>query len=393
LSDVLALGGRSTCVRDHNVARCWGENNFGQLGNNINVGTVAPNSTPTLVASIDLGIVRQVAVGRAFSCALRDDGRLLCWGENGSGQLGNNTNVGTGASNPAPTLVDNTNLGVVRQLTLGSEHICALRDDGRVFCWGENDFGQLGNNTNVGTEEPNPAPTLVDNTNLGVVRQLALGRRHACALRDDGRVLCWGLNDSGQLGTNTNVGTDAPNPTPTLVDSTDLGVVRQLALGDQHTCALRDDGRVLCWGLNDSGQLGHNTNVGTSASNPTPTLVASTDLGVVRQLALGDDHTCALRDDGRVLCWGLNDFGQLGNNTNLGTVAPNVTPTLVDSTDLGVVRQLALGVFHTCVLRDDGRVLCWGLNASGQLGTNTNVGTNNPNPAPLLVEGLPLLLP
>jgi alpha-tubulin suppressor-like RCC1 family protein len=113
----------------------------------------------------------------------------------------------------------------------------------------------------------------------------------------------------------------------------------------------------------------------------------------VRQLALGDQHTCALRDDGRVLCWGLNDSGQLGHNTNVGTVAPNVTPTLVDSTDLGVVRQLALGVFHTCVLRDDGRVLCWGLNASGQLGTNTNVGTNNPNPAPLLVEGLPLLLP
>jgi alpha-tubulin suppressor-like RCC1 family protein len=207
-------------------------------------------------------------------------------------------------------------------------------------------------------------------------------------------VLCWGSNYASQLGTNTNAGTDNPNPTPTLVDNTVLGVVRQLALGRAHTCALRDDGRVLCWGLNYSGQLGTNTNAGTDNPNPTPTLVDNTVLGVVRQLALGSAHTCALRDDGRVLCWGLNHRGQLGNTTNVGTGDPTPVPMLVDNPVLGVVRQLALGENHSCALRDDGRVLCWGSNVYGQLGSNVNVGHGtSANPTPLLVDGLPLLLP
>jgi alpha-tubulin suppressor-like RCC1 family protein len=113
----------------------------------------------------------------------------------------------------------------------------------------------------------------------------------------------------------------------------------------------------------------------------------------VLQPALGAAHSCALRDDGRVLCWGINNYGQLGTSANNGTNTPNPVPVLVDNTALGVVNQLALGFRHSCALRDDGRVLCWGYNNYGQLGTSANSGTSNPNPVPTLVAGLPPLVP
>ncbi|HEU4410862.1 MAG TPA: hypothetical protein VFS43_36755 [Polyangiaceae bacterium] len=297
------MGANHTCVRDHSIAHCWGWNKHGQLGRSENVGDI-PNPTPTLVDDADLGEVRQLALGYYHSCALRRDGRVLCWGSNFVGQLGTATNVGPGAYTPTPTLVDDANLGEVRQLALGDSHSCVLRQDGRVLCWGRNKFGQLGTTTNEDTETPTPVPQVVDDADLGEVRQLALGDSHSCALRRDGRVLCWGSNAFGQLGTATNMGHGAYIRTPTLVNDADLGEVRHLVLGGFHSCVLRQDGRVLCWGRNDSGQLG--TAATAVTGTPTPTLVDDADLSEVQQLALGGFHSCALRQDGRVLCWGRN---------------------------------------------------------------------------------------
>jgi alpha-tubulin suppressor-like RCC1 family protein len=390
---LLAAGEQHTCVRDQGLARCWGGNQYGQLGNSTNNDTDTPNLTPTLIDSAVLTGVLQPALGAIHSCALRDDGRVLCWGHNYSGQLGSSTNNNTDKATPVPALVDDTALGVVKQLALGNSHTCALRDDGRVLCWGLNYFGELGRSTNNNSFDPNSVPAVVDPTSLGVVKQVALGKNHSCALRDDGRVLCWGVNEYGQLGTSANSDTTDPNPVPVLVDHPDLGVVKQLALGGEHSCALRDDGRVLCWGSNVSGQLGSSANSGTLAPTPVPVLVDHPDLGVVTQLALGNSHSCALRDDGRVLCWGSNRHGELGSSANVGNDDPTPVPTLVDDGALGVVTQLALGYHHSCALRDDGLVLCWGVNDYGQLGNRANLGTDNPNPVPALAEGLLPLAP
>jgi alpha-tubulin suppressor-like RCC1 family protein len=387
---LLASGGFHTCVRDQGVARCWGHNQYGQLGITANNGTLNPNPVPALVDSGVLTGVLQPALGDSHSCALRADGRVLCWGQNFYGQLGTSANNGTGAPNPVPALVGEAALGVVRQLALGEVHSCALRTDGRVLCWGQNFYGQLGTSANNGIMTPSPVPALVDDATLGVVKQLALGIAHSCALRDDGRVLCWGFNRYGQLGSSATSGTDTPTPVPTLVDHESLGVVTQLAVGIYHSCALRDDGHVLCWGYNYSGQLGTSVNNGTANPNPVPALVNDVTLSVAKQLALGGYHSCALREDGRVLCWGHNEYGQLGSSAPSN---PNPVPALVDDAALGVVKQLALGIAHSCALRDDGRVLCWGFNRYGQLGSSATSGTNNPTIVPTLVEGLPPLVP
>ncbi len=387
---LVALGGYHTCVRDQGVARCWGHNSAGQLGTNANNGTDTPNPAPVLVDSGVLTGVLQPALGNGHSCALRDDGRILCWGYNQYGQLGTSAN---GGPNPVPALVDNATLGVAKQLALGAFHSCALRDDGRVLCWGHNYSGQLGSSANNSTDTPNPVPALVDNAALGVVKQLAVGGVHSCALRDDGRVLCWGSNIYGQLGNSSTSGSFNANPVPALVDNAALGIVKQLAVSGTHSCALRDDGRVLCWGYNREGQLGNSTTSGNFNANPVPALVDNAALGIVKQLALGSSHSCALRDDGRVFCWGTNHEGQLGNSTTSGSSTPNPVPALVDNATLGIVKQLALGNFHSCALRDDGRVLCWGYNQYGQLGTSATSGTISPNPVPTLVAGLPPLVP
>jgi alpha-tubulin suppressor-like RCC1 family protein len=350
---------------------------------------------PSLVDSGLLNGVRQLAVSGNSNCALRDDGRVLCWGNNGKGALGTNINFNTANPNPVPTLIDNLVLGTVRQLALGSgSHNCALREDGRVLCWGNNYSGQLGIAINVQSTEGYPIPTVVDQDELGVVQQIALGGFHTCALRNDGRVLCWGLNTSGQLGVNTNLGASTANTVPALVDNSALGFVRQLALGSDHSCALRDDGRVLCWGSTLRGKLGNSNNAATDTPDPEPTLIDNSALGIVQQVAVGTDHSCALREDGRVLCWGGNSRGQLGNSVNIGTVTPNPAPTLVDNGELGTVRRLAIGDFHSCALRDDGRVLCWGSNLNGILGSAPNdTGVDSRNPVPTLVGGLPPLAP
>jgi alpha-tubulin suppressor-like RCC1 family protein len=386
---LLAAGGQHTCVRAQGVMRCWGRNADGELGYSVNT---TPNPVPALVDSGVLTGVHQPVLGNGQSCALRDDGRVFCWGTNLYGQLGNSLNVGTSTPNPVPILVDDGTLGVVRQLALGANHSCALRNDGRVLCWGRNNYGQLGIGANIGTNIPNPEPTLIDDSNLGSVRQVALGDLHSCALRDDGRVFCWGANDFGQLGTSVNAGTDNAN-VPILVDDSNLGTVRQLALGSSHSCAIRDDGRVFCWGTNLYGQLGSSVNVGTDNATPVPTPIDNGSLGVARQIGLGSRHSCAVHEDGRLFCWGYNRYGQLGSSVNVDTDNATSTPTLVDLSSLSITRQVALGSRHSCAVRDDGRVFCWGTNLFGQLGNTVNVGTLTANDLPTSVEALPLLAP
>ncbi len=157
------------------------------------------------------------------------------------------------------------------------------------------------------------------------VTQIATGARHTCALLDDSTLTCWGYNIYGQLGNTTNNGTENPNHTPTAVAG--LADVTQVGPGGTQTCALHGEGTVTCWGNNINGQLGNTTNNGTNNANPTPAPVAG--LTDVTQQEGGNYFGCALLDDGVVVCWGLNLYGQLGNTTNSGTLNPNPTPTPV----------------------------------------------------------------
>jgi len=262
-------------------------------------------------------------------------------------------------------------MGVGYPIAAGYFHTCALTAGGGVKCWGGNYFGQLGSSANTGTNNPNPTPI---DTGLSGVVAIAAGDEHTCAVTAAGGVECWGGNYYGQLGSDTNSGTSTPNPTPL---DTGLSGVVAIAAGRFHTCAVTAAGGVKCWGYNDYGQLGSSTNNGTEIANPTP---IDTGLSGIVAIVAGTFHTCALTAAGGVKCWGYNYYGELGSSTN--SVTNNANPTPIDTGLSGIV-AIAAGSYHTCALTTAGGVKCWGHNHYGQLGSSTNNGTETANPTPL----------
>ena len=314
-----------------------------------------------------------ITSGEEHTCAVENDGDVFCWGDNYYGQLGNATNNDTFDPNPTPALV--TLPSAAAAITTGNYHTCAVLTDGTVYCWGYNRYGQLGNATNNNNTIANPTPALV--TLPSAAAAITGGLNHTCAVLTDGTVYCWGWNWYGQLGNATNNGNSDPNPAPALV--TLPSAVTDVTADGAHTCAVLADGDVYCWGLNYHGQLGNATNNGNTNPNPTPALVTLPSAAAA--ITTGNYHTCAVLTNSTVYCWGYNRVGQLGNATNSGTENANPAPALV--TLASAVAAITGGGSHTCAVVTDGDVYCWGKNRYGQLGNDTNSDTNNANPAPL----------
>jgi alpha-tubulin suppressor-like RCC1 family protein len=390
-----ALGTHHSCaLLDDGTVRCWGLNDFGQLGSAANSGTNNPNPAPQPAVNLAGHAAVAVTAGNFHSCALLDDGTVRCWGLNNLGQLGSATNNGTINPNPTPQPAVNLGGRTAVAVTAGNFHSCALLDDASVRCWGHNYYGQLGSATNNGTGNSNPAPQPA--VNLGPGRTavaVTAGNIHSCALLDDGTVRCWGNNASGELGSAANNGTDNPNPTPQ--PAVNLGSRSAVAVSADgaHSCALLDDGTVRCWGNNRYGELGSAANNGTINPNPTPQPAVNLGGRSAVAVTAGEIHSCALLDDGTVRCWGYNYYGELGSATNNATDNPNPTPQ--PAVNLGAGRTAAAvtaGNVYSCALLDDGTVRCWGNNYYGQLGSATNNGTINPNPTPQPAVALPAIL-
>jgi len=336
----LVAGGYHTCVITGNGGvLCWGDNGGGQLGDN----TIISRTTPVAVSGLDSGVIA-LAAGDYHTCALTSAGAVQCWGYNAYGQLGDNTTT----DRLIPVAVSGLTSGVTA-LAAGDHHTCALLTSGRVQCWGDNEFGQVGDGTNINRAKP----TAVLNLNASV-RVIIAGGSHTCVITDNAGAKCWGVNNAGQLGDNTTTDRNTPVDVIGLTSG-----VTTLANGRWHTCAALTDGNVKCWGWNGYGQLGD----GVLPNRSSPVTVASLSANV-EQLATGGYHTCAVLDSGAtVQCWGKNEYGQLGNGKQRGSTTP------VDVIGLaGSVSALATGGNHTCALLTSGGVQCWGKNENRQLG-------------------------
>jgi alpha-tubulin suppressor-like RCC1 family protein len=337
LVDIAAAGERTCAVFGDGSVKCWG---YGDSFNEPSVG------------SRDVGTnkkARAVAVGWYHSCVIRTDDTVMCWGQNGNGQLGYGD---TSYYYYPDSTVDFGGRAAV-DVAIGSSHTCAVVGDGEVACWGWNGQGQLG----VGDTTPRYEPAFV---NLGAGRtatRIATGDMHSCALLDDNTVKCWGNNGSGQLG----VGDTNELRTPSPAISFGGRVVRDLVAGASHTCALFADGNASCWGANGFGQLG----VGDTASRNAPTLVSAMPGGrAIEQLVTGYYHTCARLAGGDTTCWGYNEFGALGFGDRLQR---NAAQDVIEFGAGENASHIAAGYAHTCaVLGDD--VKCWGNNNNGPLG-------------------------
>jgi hypothetical protein len=314
--------------------RAWGANEHGQLGD----GTTTDRALP--VAVTGLAGVAEIAVGDSHACALLDDGTASCWGANESGQLGD----GTTNQSPTPTPVQMPAGVTFTHLAAGSFFNCAVGSDAGVYCWGRGTSGQLGNGGLVNSSVPGRVAG-----ETGYV-DVMTGTFHACGVLATGRVNCWGTDWAGQFG-NGNTQPQNPNPVWTY-----FFPVVQMDGGDAHTCAISPLGALSCSGIG-SGPTG------TAQSVNVPTTLA---LGDVVQVSAGLNHTCAVTSDGVPWCFGVNESGQLGDGA---TVPWTITPHQV--VGLSDVAAMAAGAAHTCALKTDGSVWCWGSNDHGALGDGT----------------------
>ncbi|MBI2061691.1 MAG: hypothetical protein HYT87_18275 [Nitrospirae bacterium] len=323
-------------------AKCWGRNQFGQLGNGSMSGKPTAESVAFLSDAVGL------TGGIYHTCAAMADGTVKCWGANYSGQVGD----GTGFNRLTPVAVSTLTNAV--SVAGGLNHSCAVLADGTAKCWGRNYTGELGDGTTMDAATPVTVSGLTGATGL------TGGSGHTCALLSDGRAQCWGFNDNFQLGDGTTVNRGSPS------DVTSLSNAVSISAGLYHTCALISDGTVKCWGRGADGQLGF----GESASPGIPIAASSLSGGVA--VTTGDHHTCVLIADGTIRCFGLNLSGQLGDGTSESRFEP------VPVASLSGVVAVTTGSDHSCAMMADGKIYCWGSNRFGQLGDGSEFDAATP---------------
>jgi len=358
----VSAGASYSCavIGDGRVA-CWGSDDHGQLGDGD-----ARSAPGTVVWVEGVTDARAVSTGDDHTCVLLQDGTVRCWGGDALGQLGTG-DVGPSQASPLPV----SGVSDAIAVAAGAAFTCVLGADGRVTCWGARAFGRLGDGSPCSSGDVG-APASVPG--LGHVIDLHAGVSHACAVRSDGAVLCWGGNAGGAADPTE---PESCRPVATVVAG--LPAVVAAATGSSHTCARSPDGAVLCWGSNASGQLGSEA-AGTGSSAP----VTVTGLPAARAIAAGGEQTCALAGDG-VWCWGLDHV-----DATLTTFRDPITTPAELSTEwaaLAGADGIAVGTEHACADAADGHAVCWGQNVYGQLGRAACAG--GCGDAPAVVAGVP----
>ena len=348
----VSAGASHTCAitNDGNV-KCWGYNDTGQLGN----GSQVSSSKPVNVVGLDSKIIA-VSAGGGHTCALTKDGAVKCWGENRNGELG------IGGLNPyistSPLNVVGLDKDVVA-ISAGRYHTCAVTKLGSVKCWGINVSYQLGDGTNTNS----PVPVTVAGLGSDGV-SVSAGYYQSCALTKAKTMQCWGKNEFAEVGD----GTATLRTKPVDVVSLQANI-NMLSTGFGNTCTVAS-GFVHCWGDKAFGGL---QNIPNFRGRPLPLGNFPSKAAAITS---GRAHTCAVTLEGKALCWGINDHGQLGNASQPST--PNSYFAFSVLGLLGKVISITAGGDHTCAISEPGTLQCWGKNDNGQLGNGSKSDSVNP---------------
>ncbi len=325
----LTAGDRHACTVRGGPLWCWGANDDGQVG---------VTDAGLVLSPVQVGSERNwltVSGGEVHTCGLRQGGSVWCWGGNGAGQLGQ----GDTSSRHSPSPVSLPAAAV--QVQSKSSFSCALLDDASLWCWGTNYEGQLGLADRFpGVDQLSPVRVSSD----AGWKTFSTGQGHACGIRLDGSMWCWGRNTEAMSGQKVDGGIQfrAPRRVGPESDWT------QVDANQEYTCGLRADGTAWCWGLLPE----------RSSLSEAPELMLSGSWAMVRTNVF---HACALSMSGSGVCWGRNIEGQLG----LGDLNARASPTTLAE---GPLSEISTGRFASCQRRGNGSIWCTGENSGGQLG-------------------------
>jgi len=339
----------------------WGYNSLGNLGD----FSSTARSTP-VTSSTNQTNWKSVSCGYYHVAGLKTDGSIWTFGRNSEGQLGviNTTTRNT----PVTTFLGGNDW---RSISAASFHTAAVKNDGTLWTWGRSSEGQLGVNTTV-TQRNTPVTTQLGGNDW---KSVSCGDLHTLAIKTDGTLWSWGLGSSGQIGVANIV--QRNTPVTTLAGGTDWRYVASMR--GNHSMAIKTDGSLWVWGLNDYGQLGIDDN--TNRITPVTTILGGNDW---RSVAGGLNHTIALKTDGTLWTWGRNSYGQLGINSVIHRSTP--VTTLLGGNNW---KSIFSGNFHCLATKTDGTLWNWGWNSDGQLGINESgsPATNRYTPVTTLTGG------
>ena len=427
----LAVGYGHACatMKYNGSVRCWGNNASGQLGNASQTNSPTPvlanaHASPAIAATA-------LTAGYAHTCALTSLSTVVCWGDRSEGQLGD----GNISATPITSIESSTvqavhmiggvsTLGHVALIAAGYRHTCAVDVNGQLYCWGNNNYGELGTNDMttyalaVGVEIGNIVgvasgpvanstgvidgsgtlycfgddtsgacglggltahvlvPTAVPN--IGPVSSMGYGTGAGCALGTDGTVKCWGQSNHEEDANGNETSSSNINLTPATTAA--MPDANAISMGTNFGCAVRQGGAVWCFGRNNQYQLGNGTT--TTFAAPTPVGGAAF---VATTVSAGTSSACAVTNAHGVKCWGANNMGQVGSGSAAATIATPASVNFSSITPAPALANVSVGGTHACAVSTTGTLYCWGSNAAGQLGNATVAMSTN---VPVAVSGL-----
>ncbi len=385
-----SAGGSTCAIMTDGSLKCWGDNLSGQLGYDDTVNRGGNAGDMPALAAVNLGTgrtVKMVSTGGEVTCAVLDNGTLKCWGRNTFGQLGYNDTTDRGGNAGDMAALGTVFLGAGRTakaVSIGQSHACAILDNGKLKCWGNNSNGQLGyDDTTDRGGNPGDMAAL-GYVALGAGRtavSVSTGLSATCVLLDNSKIKCWGYNAHGQLGTDDSIDRGGNAGDMAALNTINLGAgrtARAVETDGLSTCAILDTKQLKCWGANDGGELGYDDLVDRGGNRGDMAALAPVNLGAGRTaVALSiSDHTCVVLDNKSLKCWGANDAGGLGQDDTVGRGDNSGEMAALNVVNLGAGRTaktVDAGIDSTCAILDNDRLKCWGYNGLGQLGQNDTV--------------------
>jgi alpha-tubulin suppressor-like RCC1 family protein len=340
-----ATDGTVSAIKIDGTLWTWGNNGSGQLGQNDTVSRSSPVQVGTLTNWMDTFVANQTIL------AVKTDGTLWAWGSNGSFQLGNN----------ALEIRQIDNLTTWVSASAGYQNVVALKTDGTMWTWGTNNLGQLGLGDTINRSSPVQVGTLT-------WTKAIVGGLHVAAIRSDGTLWTWGSNNPGQLG--INLGVTAQRSSPVQVGTLTW---KDVTAGPSHTMAVRNDNTIWAWGSNNLGELADGTNI--TRSSPVQIGTLNNWANVV--IPTRHDTTLnaiTLKTDGTIWTWGANTLGQLGLNDNITRSSPVQIGTRSDWVSVSISNG------NGGAIRSDGTLWMWGYNALGQRGVGDGTLINRSSP-------------
>ena len=369
----IAAGGAFSCDLQAGKAYCWGNNDYGQLGDGSSTASSFP--VPVDPGGVLAGkSLTQISAGAAHACVLDRAGAAFCWGYDGTGALGDGSTV---YSSDIPVAVDTSGVlagKALSRIAAGYNHTCATDRTGAAYCWGDNSRGELGDGGTVSSSVPvavQAGGVLVGQR----VTHISAAFHYTCATDRAGDGFCWGAGGDGVLGN----GTTSDSSVPVAVQTTGVlagETLTGISAGSSHVCAVDSVGHGYCWGSNANGELGDGTTISSSA--PVRVLARGPLNGRrLTRISAGLFHTCAITRAGAAYCWGSGYVGELGT----GSVAGSSVPIAVYAGAVlagTVLTRISAADTHTCATDRAGAAYCWGANYTSQLGDDTSTERDRP---------------